>query len=486
MVARRVVRNSTFMIVAQAITWISSLVLIGTLGRALGDDGFGDLYLAIAFGTIAYVLVEFGIGPQLEREIARDHRLAGPHLANAIIIKVALSLLAYGVILLVVHSLHYSESLRLTIAVYCLSLPVMALSSSLTSVYRATEDVFHATVGQVIERVSVCLLAIAMLRLGFGVVAVAASYVAGLAGSALWQVWFLLPRLRGTLLIERRMMRMLLRGGTPFVAQGVAVAVYSRADILILSVLAATAVKGWYGAAYRLFETLSFFSGIVSVILWPILSRLSVGPQAEFRRMISMGFNVMLIAGMPICAGLFVLAEPIILLVYGKPEFVNAVPALRWLAIALFIGYMESVARGVLVSTDRERRMVPAAFLGAILNVGLNWFLIPIFQHVGAAAITAVTDLLILGYWLIIMPRGLLPRATVPVAAKAAASAGMMCAALYALRGHQLLVLIPAGALVYCFGILILQAVTLDDVRAFRGAPSAPRQGLDEIEAPQA
>jgi len=482
----RVLRNSSFMMLAQVITWLSSMILIATLGRALGDDGFGDLYLAIAFGTISYVLVEFGIGPHLEREVARDHRLAGPYLANAIIIKVAFSIVAYGLTLLVVQRLHYSETLQLTIAVYSLSLPFTAVATSLTSVYRATENVFHAMVGQVIEKVSTCLLAITLLWLDFGVVAVAVAYVAGIAGGALWQARFLLPQLHGTLTVKHQTMRALLRGGRPFVAQGGAVAIYARADILILSVLADVAIKGWYGAAYRLFETLYFLSGIVSMSLFPILARLSVGPRAEFRRAISTNFNVMLILGVPICTGLFVLAEPILLLVYGQPEFVRATPALRWLAIALFFGYMESVARGVIISTDRERRMVPAAFLGAALNVGLNWLLIPTFQHVGAAAVTAVTDLLIVCYWLALLPRDLLPRDSLAVALKVATVAGVMAAALYALRGYHLLVLVPTGGLIYCVGTMLLRTLPPDDLRAFHRALATRRQGSGKIEATRA
>ena len=70
---------------------------------------------------------------------------------------------------------------------------------------------------------------------------------------------------------------------------------------------------GWYGAAYRLFDTLVFLPNIVaSAILFPILSQLSAQSRPALRRAMAKGLDIILIVGMPISVGLFTLAEPII------------------------------------------------------------------------------------------------------------------------------------------------------------------------------
>jgi O-antigen/teichoic acid export membrane protein len=80
----------------------------------------------------------------------------------------------------------------------------------------------------------------------------------------------------------------------------------------------------------------------------------------------------MLMLGVPICTGLFMLAEPIIRLIYGKPEFLNAVPALQWLALALFLMYMNWVLGTVLIGLDKEKRLTVVAGLSVVINLGLN------------------------------------------------------------------------------------------------------------------
>ena len=81
---RRALGNTAIMLVAQLITWSATLVTTAVLGARLGVDAFGTLYLAMSFGLLFSVLVEFGLNQQLVRAIARDRDLAGPYLVNAL------------------------------------------------------------------------------------------------------------------------------------------------------------------------------------------------------------------------------------------------------------------------------------------------------------------------------------------------------------------------------------------------------------------
>src|SRR5207248_6529555 len=104
----------------QLITWSATLVTTGVLGAGLGVAGFGTLYLAMSFGLLFAVLVEFGLNQQLVRAIARDPDLAGPYLVNALAIKLVLSLVGYLAILALIYLLGYSAEVGRVIAVYCL------------------------------------------------------------------------------------------------------------------------------------------------------------------------------------------------------------------------------------------------------------------------------------------------------------------------------------------------------------------------------
>jgi O-antigen/teichoic acid export membrane protein len=258
----------------------------------------------------------------------------------------------------------------------------------------------------------------------------------------------------------------LVRSAIPFFAYWVLGSLYYRLDTILLSKLTGAAVLGWYGAAYRLFDTLVFLPNIIaSAILFPILAQLSEQSRPALRRAMAKGLDAILIVGMPISVGLLTLAEPIIQFIYRQPEFVNAVPALQWLAVSLMLLYVNSILGVTLVSLNEERKLTLVAGLALGLNLGLNLALIPRFQHVGAAATTAATEGFILAYLLAVLPRDLLARSTLGVLAKAGVSSAAMALVLIALRGQGLGLLVPLGGAVYAFAGVLLRLVPPEDFR---------------------
>jgi O-antigen/teichoic acid export membrane protein len=459
------------MLVAQLITWTATLITTGVLGARLGVDAFGTLYLAMSFGLLFSVLVEFGLNQQLVRAIARDRELAGPYLVNALAIKLALAVVAYLVILVLINLLGYSAEAGKVIAIYSLILAFSGMSTTFTAVYQGTQQVIYSAVGSIIEKVLVCLLAVALLWLGYGVVAMAAVFVVGSAAGALWQGIYLRRVAQIELRLDRAVIGVLVRNAIPFFAFWVLGSLYYRLDTILLSKLTSAAVLGWYGAAYRLFDTLVFLPNIIaSAILFPILSQLSTQSRPALRRAMAKGLDIILIVGVPISVGLFTLAEPIIQTIYREPEFLNAVPALQWLAVGLLLLYVNSILGVTLVSLNEEKKLTVVAGLALVLNLSLNLALIPIYQHVGAAATTAATEGLILVYLLVVMPRGLLERGTLGVLAKASLASAAMALVLVVLRGQSLGLLLPVGAAVYALAGLAVRLVPLEDFRLVKGA----------------
>jgi O-antigen/teichoic acid export membrane protein len=485
---RRALSNTGIMLVAQLITWGATLVTTGVLGAGLGVAGFGTLYLAMSFSLLFAVLVEFGLNQQLVRAIARDSNLAGPYLVNSLAIKLALSFVAYLAILALTYWLGYNAEARQVIAVYSVILVFNGLSTTFTAVYQGTQRVVYAAVGSVVEKVFVCLLAVVLLWLGFGVVAMAAVFVAGAAASAFWQGLCLRRVARIELRLDRSVIGVLVRNAIPFFAFWVLGSLYYRLDTILLSKLTGAAVLGWYGAAYRLFDTLVFLPSIVaSAILFPILAQLSAQSRPALRQAMGKGLDIILIVGMPISVGLFTLAGPIIHLIYRQAEFENAVPALQWLAIGLVLLYVNSILGVTLVSLNEERKLTLLAGMALVLNLALNLALIPRFQHVGAAFTTAATEGFILAYLLVVMPRDLLERATLRVLAKAGVASAAMALVLIALHGQSLGLLIPLGGAVYALIGLALRLVPPEDFRLIGAALGrGGRVAEAEAEATQA
>ncbi|MDP9372608.1 MAG: oligosaccharide flippase family protein [Chloroflexota bacterium] len=484
---RRAVGNSTVLMASQAVTWIASFGLSLALGRYLDVADFGRLYLAMSFAAIFGVLAGFGLDRQFVRAVAREPHLAGAYLVNSLAIKVVVGAATYLLILALTCLLGYTPEVALTIALFNVVLLLSGPAALLGAVYQAAERLFYVSVGDVLNKIIVSAGAILLLVRGYGPTPVAAVFVAGGAVSLAWNLLFLhkvLPadwRSAATpaavlRMLDLRTMRMLAAGGVPFLLYAALGSVYFRVDVVLLSKLTDTAVVGWYGAAYRLFETLVFLPNIVAAtIMLPILARLSTQSRDDLRLALGKGLDVMTMLGLPICTGLFVLAEPIIRLIFPDPEFSNAVPALQWLAVALFLLYVNTVLGTLLISLDLEKKIVVVSGLALVFNLAANWLLIPHFRHVAAAATTTATEVLLLVYFLAAVPRDLLSRGSLAVLLKAGGAAGAMVVALWGLRGQSVLLLVPVGGLVYCLSALPLRLVPAKDLRLFKEAIATRR-----------
>jgi O-antigen/teichoic acid export membrane protein len=463
---RGAAKNSAILMASQAITWTSTLVFMGALARQVGDEGFGNLFLAMSFAVIFGVLVEFGLDQQLVRAVARDRDAAGRYLANSVVLKSLMAFIAYGLILGSIQVLGYDTDVKIVIAVYCLILFVDGISRSLTGVFQAYGRLFHSAMGTIIEKVFVTTVGITLLLQGYDIPVIAGLYVVAATLSMTWKAIFLLRLAPIKIEVGIDTMRRLIIGALPFFLYWTLGSVYHRIDAVMLSRMTDAAVVGWYGGAYRLFDTLGFMPSMVAgAIMLPILSRLSVTSRDDLRRATAKSMNVMLIAGIPLCTGLFVLAEPIVGFVYGGGEFLNAAPALQLLALALMCIYINSIFASLIISLNQEKKMTLVAALAVVLNVGLNFAFIPQFGHVAAAGSTMATELFILGYLLVVVPRDLVPWQSIQVLAKAGVAAAGMAIALYALGDQQLYVLIPAGGIVYGSIGVALRMVPPEDIR---------------------
>jgi putative peptidoglycan lipid II flippase len=154
-------------------------------------------------------------------------------------------------------------------------------------------------------------------------------------------------------------------------------------NVLINSIFASGLEDGaifWLAAAFRLMQLpLGIFGVALGTVTLPLLSRLVVaGRMDAFRSELARAMRWALLLTLPATAGLMMLAEPIVSLIYQHGKFdayqsAQAAGALRFYAIGL-AGY---AALKVLVTAfyALERRKTPmvVSFLAVGLNLLFNW-----------------------------------------------------------------------------------------------------------------
>ncbi len=169
---------------------------------------------------------------------------------------------------------------------------------------------------------------------------------------------------------------------------------YASADVAQLGLLASDYYVGLYSVASKVTALLKQLLGAVIVVSVPRLACL-YGQKggASFQRLARQLADLLAALVLPAACGLFALSEQVVVLT-ADLDFAPAAGAMSLLGLALvFSLFSWFYMAAVLVPARQEKAALLAVSLAAVVNVGLNWLLIPAYQATGAAAATLLADI---------------------------------------------------------------------------------------------
>ena len=481
---RKAARDISIVAVSYVVMWAATLVFTVAQARYLGPARFGELSLALAYAAFLSIFIDFGLGMQLSRMVAQrvgDQRAA---LADTMVIRGALWLLAMPGLWLATIWFGYDPELRGAILILAVSVLFTGATSTVAAYLQGREEFLLPSVAAIAQRITAAGVGVLALLLRPDLGAVACAFVVAAAVNvAIFLVGlrsrrWLPPR------IDPRTTLVLFGSGIPLGFYWIATAFYLNVDMVMMQRLAPAENLGWYAGAYRLFNAATIVPSIVAgMVLYPILSRLSLGSRAELRKVIEKALTFLILTGVALAVVLGLFAERIVAFLYPAQAYSEAANALRLLAPGLLFLNVNSVFGYSLLALHQERRLLIMATALAVLNPLANFIAIPLFRQEGAALITSLTELGMLVMLVRAMPRDLLSRVSLQVAAKAgvaAVAAGLIAGAS---RDQPLPVALLLPFIAYGAAALGLQAATPADLRAVRALLGVSRSSAAALES---
>jgi len=205
---------------------------------------------------------------------------------------------------------------------------------------------------------------------------------------------------------------------------------YFKIDSLILFSIQGAAAAGIYAVAYKVLEVTIFIGSYFSSSLKTTLSRNIESNPELVRTTISRGLSILLFCAVPISVISVVFARDIITFL-SDATFASGGTALVILAFALPLIYCDTLLGEVLVAKGANKLLIRIAVVMLILNVAINFFLIPRYSISGAAAATLITELSLLAINLYYVHRMVGVRVSWPTLGKIAfAGSGALAAAI--------------------------------------------------------
>lgn len=494
-----ILTNVKVMYGAQIITWASSFILMLFLPRYLGAAGYGVLYFAISLTALGGLLIDLGLSSYFVKEVARDHSKVNLFFMNSVSLRVVTWVIVMAGMVLYVGFMNYSSEMLALLMILGFGKLLEAVSDLAHRIFQSHERLIYRSIAMVIERIALAVITVTMLLAGYGVVTVALVMTLSVLLNFLTSLFFL-PRLVTLKVhINPSSWGGLFLGGLPFLISTFFSFVYYRIDVVMLSAMTNDSVVGWYGAPYKLFDALMFFPSILQIAIFPVVSRLWQDSRERFFLTARRALDVSVIVAIPISFCMVLVARPIVGLFFGLEDYERSVLLLQGLAICLPLVYANFVISTVNVSSDRQKEISVISIAAAVVNIGLNLWLIPVYQNssangaIGAVIATIVTECFVMVMFIRLLPRGCFGRDNVILTGKALLAGLIAGTVLWSVESllHLWYVSGMVGVIAYAGLLIAADVLTPRDWNAlmsfipWRRSPALPQGSEPATQQPQ-
>ncbi len=178
----------------------------------------------------------------------------------------------------------------------------------------------------------------------------------------------------------------------------------TQINIFINTKFAASCIEGsvsWLNYAFRLVQMpIGLFGVALSIAMMPVLARHAANKDVHaMKDTLTSSFNMVLCLTLPATAGLILLSEPIIRLIFEHGAFTRSdtlatAQTLSFYAIGLFAYSANKILVPAFYALDKTRFPVAASFLAVLSNIVIINLTIERFQHLSIAFSTSCAMLL--------------------------------------------------------------------------------------------
>lgn len=379
--------------------FIFPLITFPYVSRILGADGIGSVQFATA--NVAYFtnIAMLGIptyGIRAAAKVRMDEKKLSKTVQEILLINTISSLVALVILFIAIVSIPQLKTEKELYLV--LSSAIFLNVMGVEWLYRAVERYSYITIRSILGKLLAFIVMLMFIKesndyIVYGVTTIIASVGFNIFNFInLFRMVDMKPIKLSDMDLKKH-----LKPIFTFFLLSLSTTIYSNLDTSLLGFMKGNVAVGYYAAAVRIKLVLI---GIVTSLGTVLLPRLSfyfeTKRMEEFAAIVRDALNFVLLISIPISLFFILNADTVIYFLSGV-EFMTAILPLQIiLPSIIFIGLSNVTGIQVLVPSNREHLVVQSTVIGAVVNLILNFILIPLFSVTGAALSNVISELIVL------------------------------------------------------------------------------------------
>jgi O-antigen/teichoic acid export membrane protein len=396
---RKFVTDTLLYTASQVLLRLRGLITLPLLARLVGAEGYGIFTQTSATIALLVPFISFRLDTASVRFLsAEENKLRfRQYFYVALLFILLVSLIA--AVLLVGHTSLAAQVIFGDIIYSGYMLPA-AFSLVTSTTFKYLSNYFR--ISSQITVMSGVLLAHSALGVGCIITAVYMGY--GIWG-ALWSLGgvdalfglvllLIIGRQVGWLGFTWQGLKEMLGYSIPLMPNSIMLWTVNYGDRLVITQLLGVAAVGAYSASYSLSQVLNLLIMPLGFVLFPLVSKLwDQGETDEVRRYFIYTTRYYLFISLPACVGLALISQSV-LKTLATTEFVTSRLLVFWVAFGIVLNGLFQINVYVFHLTLKTKYVTFILLVSSVLNIGLNFLLVPVIGLEGSAFATAVTFLL--------------------------------------------------------------------------------------------
>ncbi len=452
---KRIAHNTIIQTGGKFISIFLGVLALGMMTRYLGPELFGQYTIVVAFLQFFAILSDMGLQLITVRMISEPDADEEKILSNILTLRIIVSVIILALAPLVALLFPYPPIIKIAISIFIISFFLTSLIQVLTGLFQKKLQIIKVTIGEVIGRIFLILSIYLAAYFNLGLLGIMS---AGIIANII-NFGYLLKATRKLIHIKLafdfNIWKKTLQKSWPIAISIAFNLIYLKTDTIILSLYHPQIDVGIYGASFRFLEILIMIPTMFMGLILPLLSNYWAQKNIiEFKKMLQMAFNIIIMMIIPMIVGTLFLAKPIMILVAGK-DFAIAAPVLKIIVLASAIVFIGTLYGHTIVAIEKQRKMIWAYGITAVLSLTAYFIAIPKFSYFGAAWATVFAESLIAlaTFWMVTKTTKIWPN--LKMVWKALLGSCAMALILYLIKDQNIFISLTLAVGVY-FGTLYL------------------------------
>lgn len=387
----RVIKNASWIIVCRVVQALLSFVISMMTARCLGPSNFGLINYAASIVAFVVPIMKLGFDSILVQEIIINPEIEGEILGTSFVLNMVSGLMCMvGVVSFCAVANSGETETIIVCALY--SLMILAQAAGMMQFwFQAKLLSKYTSIISLISYLIVSAYKVFLLMSGKEIYWFAVSNALDyfLIAVALYAIYMHMGNKKLTYSMD--MAKKMLSKSKYYIVSGLMITIFSQTDRIMLKMMIGEAEVGYYSSAVACAGVTSFvFSALIDSMRPVIFEGKNIGKDVyEYR--VRQLYSIVVYSALVQSVVITAFSDLIIYIIYGV-QYMSAVPGLRIIVWYTTFSYYGGAKDVWILAEGKHQYLIWLNLSGAIANVILNYFLIPIWGISGAATASLVTQ----------------------------------------------------------------------------------------------